>query len=185
MSTPASRTHDGRGEAEDNSGDRIAELVTALASPNGLIRKRARESLVEMGTSAVPAVTDALSSPDWRVRWEAAKALGEVAHPAAMDALIAAMEDERPGVRWVAAEGVIALGHRAVVPLLRALLGKADSAYFRLAAHHVLRALEGRGMDPYIQPVLKALDSVEPSITVPPAAEDALDLARSNPPQED
>ena len=176
MSASTSRMDNPDGGTPDSTGDRVVRLLPRLANPNGLARQRARESLVALGTSAVPALTTALSNPNWRVRWEAAKALTEIADPTAADALVATMEDERPGVRWIASEGVIALGYRGLVPLLQALIRKADSAWFRVGAHHVLRALEGCGMDRYVQPVLKALSAPEPSMEVPLVAEEALDL---------
>ncbi len=178
MSIFANGVNNPADEESGIGGDPIGRLVAGLADPNGLARLRARRSLVSIGASTVPALTEALSNNNWRVRWEAAKALTEIADPSATDALVAAMEDDRPGVRWIASEGVIALGPRGLVPLLKALIRKSDSTWFRLGTHHVLRALEGRGMDPHIHPVLNALNSPEPSVEVPLAAAEALDLIR-------
>ncbi len=167
-------------EEEKDSDDYIGRLITELANSDGLARLRARRSLVSIGASSVPALTEALSHHNWRLRWEAAKALSEIADPSATDALVAAMEDERPGVRWIASEGVIALGQRGLVPLLQALIRKSGSAWFRLGAHHVLRAMERRGMDYQVDPVLKALNGSEPAIQVPLAAVEALDRIRES-----
>lgn len=179
MSILTSGTNYPAGETS-GSDDSISRLIIGLASSNGLARLRARHSLVSIGASAVPALTEALSDRNWRVRWESAKALTEIADPSAVDALVAAMEDDRPGVRWIASEGVIALGPRGLVPLLRALIRRSGSAWFRLGAHHVLRALDRRGMARQVDPVLKALNSAEPSVEVPLAALEALDLIREN-----
>lgn len=175
-------TSDMNNPADEASGsdDSINRLIAGLADSNGLARLRARHSLVSIGASAVPALTEALSDRNWRVRWESAKALTEIADPSAVDALVAAMEDDRPGVRWIASEGVIALGSRGLVPLLRALIRRSGSAWFRLGAHHVLRALDRRGMARQVDPVLQALNSAEPSVEVPLAALEALDRIREN-----
>lgn len=178
MSISASHMQSPDSETPSNAGDRTALLIQDLASSNGLVRQRSRQSLVALGTHAVPALTEALSDQNWRLRWEAAKALTEIADPTAADVLIAAMEDARPGVSWIASEGVIALGDRGLVPLLKALIQKSNSAWFRMGAHHVLRALEGRGTDSHLAPVLKALGDPEPSVEVPIAAVEALDRIR-------
>jgi HEAT repeat protein len=178
MSMASSRTNNPEGDDRSALSDPATSAVADLASPNGIVRQRARRSLVDRGPIIVPRLQEALYSPDWRVRWEAAKALTEIADPSAADALVAAMEDETAGVRWIAAEGVIALGHRGLVPLLHALIRNADSAWFRLGAHHVLRGIEGRGLDPYVAPVLEALSSAQPAMTVPLAAEEAIGRLR-------
>ena len=157
-----------------------AELIGDL---NGLAHRSARHArrlLVKLGEASVPPLVDALRDHDPRVRWEAAKALAEIASPAnahskaAAKALVDALEDEEPGVRWLAAEALVFLGRASLDPLLHALLRDSGSVWLREGAHHVLRVI-GRGeVAPAIEPVLRALEGVVPAIAVLPAVRDAL-----------
>lgn len=134
-----------------------------------------------MGHAATPALLVALDHANWRVRWEAAKTLGEIADPAAIDALILALRDDDPQIRWLAGEALVATGSRSVAPLLKALVAHGDGTQFRQAAHFVLRSLENRTKDGQLQPVLDAMGGIEPSIEVPIAALDALVRMIENP----
>ena len=82
-----------------------------------------------MESEAVDALVELLKDPDRQVRWEVAKALGEIANPRAAPALLVTLEDEGLDIRWLAAEGLIALGPVGLAPLLEALVEKANSAY--------------------------------------------------------
>jgi HEAT repeat protein len=128
----------------------------------------------------VTPLIEALAGGDTQTRWEAAKALGYLADPDGAPALVRALRDEEFGVRWLAAEGLILLGRDGLEPLLRALMERPDSVWLRQGAHHVLRVLSRRGFREVLQPVLAALDGLEPWLQVPLAAEDARDaLARA------
>ena len=81
----------------------LRNLMTTLTSKDGLARKRAREELVEIGQPAVPYLLEALKDKRRDVRWEAAKALSEIGDPRAALALVSALEDNDPGIRWLAA----------------------------------------------------------------------------------
>jgi HEAT repeat protein len=152
----------------------ISSLITDLASQSALVRTNARQSLVAMGGPAVAPLIEALADPKRQVRWEAAKALSQIADPAAAPALARALRDRGFGVRWLAAEGLIALGSKGLVPLLRALIDHSDSVWLRQGAHHVLHDLAKGILKDLVQPVLAALEGVEPSLEVPVAAETAL-----------
>jgi HEAT repeat protein len=88
--------------------------------------------------------------------------------------MVRALEDESFGVRWLAAEGLIAMGQAGIPSLLRALMVRSDSPWLRAGAHHVLRSLAENPLHQYLAPVLAALDDVEPTLAVPIAAHDAL-----------
>jgi hypothetical protein len=79
----------------------------------------------------------------------------------------------------VAAKGLIALGRRAVIPLLEALEGEADSIWMREGARHVLHSLIRDGVAEEAEPVLAALEDIEPSIETPMAAHNALEALRA------
>jgi hypothetical protein len=155
----------------------ISSMIVDLARDVPLARMSAREALVAIGGPAVPALTEALVNPIRHVRWEAAKALGQIGDPAAAEALVRALEDEIFGVRWLAAEGLIAVGRQGLKPLLQALIHRSDSDWLRQGAHHVLHELARAGLEE-VRPVLAALEDIEPSIDVPPAARTALDALK-------
>jgi hypothetical protein len=166
---------DSNAQSNDVSG-----LVATLGDSNGLARQRAREELVDIGPPAVPSLRTALASPHEQVRWEAAKALSEIAAPESAPGLVAALEDREFSVRWIAAEGLVAIGHRSVEPLLEALVARGDRQWLQEGAHHILRALSKRGTYEAIAPVLAALEGMEPELVVPPAAKAALNAMRSS-----
>jgi HEAT repeat protein len=153
--------------------------VAGLASGNPIVREEAREALVAVGTPAVAPLVRALLDPDKRVRWEAAKALSFIHDPAAAPALVLALGDDHFGTRWLAAEGLIALGRDALEPLLRALLDPANAVWLGEGAHHVLHELQRRRRATWLTPVMRALREREPGMAVPPAALAALKALRA------
>jgi HEAT repeat protein len=146
-----------------------------LASNDWRARVRARQALTGLRAQAVPSLVVALKDRNWRLRWEAAKTLGEISDPSSAPALVEALEDTRSGIRWLAAEGLIAIGHEALPPLLHALVHYSDSEWLREGAHHVLRAMSSSSLNDLVAPVVRALEGVEPVIEVPLAAQAALD----------
>ena len=153
----------------------MSALVADLGTGDGLVRVRARKCLVAIGSRAVGSLIEALANPKEVVRWEAAKALGQIHDPAAAQALVGVLDDEMFDVRWLAAEGLGAMGCKALVPLLQALSKHPDSVWLRRGAHHVLRNLAAKCLEDVWRPVLAALENVEPLIEVPFAAMAALD----------
>lgn len=164
-------------EAKENStADSVAALINDLTSKNGQTREAARASLVSFGRAAIPSLLPLLNNRKHQTRWEAAKALADIKDPAAIDGLIMALLDEEFAVRWLAAEGLVVLGLQVVIPLLKSLtqVNESMSVLLRDGAHHILRALitDDRGKE--LQPVVTALEDIEFTSKVPPAAELAL-----------
>jgi HEAT repeat protein len=154
----------------------VRSLVADLGSEDGLVRVRARKSLVDIGKPAVKPLVDALASKRQWLRWEAAKALGQIGDAKATIALIKALEDKMFDVRWLAAEGLISIGHKALVPLLQAIMARPDSLWLQEGVHHVLHNLEGGHLNKTLDPILQALEGFEPSVETPPVVEKALDV---------
>lgn len=152
----------------------IDALVGDLASDSGVTRICARERLVEIGSPALPALTDALTDRRAHVRWEAAKALGGIADPAAAPALVDRLDDKDIDVRWVAAMALVSIGPRALPPLARKLLDCSDSEWLRDSAHHVCYYLKKSHSDQRAANLLSALDTQEPELVVPVVAYEIL-----------
>jgi HEAT repeat protein len=154
---------------QNNKGVAIS-LAADLASHNDARRVKARRSLVAMGKATVPLLTEALKSQNSLMRWEAAKALGEIGDPDTASALVEALEDEDFDVRWLAAEGLTKLNIIALKPLLLALEKRGDSFLLQEGAHHVFHDLAKGGLRKLLAPVLAALEALEPGEAVPWAA---------------
>jgi HEAT repeat protein len=152
----------------------LSSLIPELGSPDRVKRKEIRQRILQEGKAAIPALSQATTSRNREVREEAAKALGVLKNPAAAPALINALEDDNFGVRWSAMEGMIALGQSSLKALLDALRNNFDSVRLREGARRILRVLnEQDGLDQPLTKVLEALESIEPEVKVPWAAEAA------------
>ncbi len=153
----------------------IKSLIADLASDDGLERQHARLRLVGIGEPALIPLKEALVDVNYRVRWEAAKALGQIRDPSTAPALVDALEDPNFGVRWLAAEALIGLRRAALSPLLKALADRGQFTMLRESAHHVLRTLCEMGLRDCAEPVLRALEGNDPESEVPVAARKALE----------
>jgi HEAT repeat protein len=143
----------------------LEAVVADLASHDDRTREKARHTLVAMGKDPVPSLIEALKDKRYLMRWEAAKALGEIADSAAAPALVEALEDEAFDVRWLAAVALIRMNIRE----------RGDSTLLRESAHHVIHDLSKGELRKYLLPTLAALEDVEPSVDVPQAAFQALE----------
>jgi HEAT repeat protein len=162
--------------ASNNQAQEIKELIGKLKSEDGLERQSARYTLEGIGDPAVPFLTELLKDNNTHARWEAVKALDAIRPPSIAPVLVETLEDEDPGVRWLASEGLIALESLSIKPLLEALTSDLDSVWLREGAHHVLHELDKKHLlEPPVHKVFKALESTEPAVTVPWAAEKALE----------
>ena len=152
----------------------VSDLAQALRSEDPATREGACKALIALGRPAVPPLVDTLSDPQDHARREAARALSRIHDPSSAPALVLALEDELPGVRWIAGEGLIAMGRDALAPLFRALIRRSDSVRLRQGAHHVLRALSEGEKGRQLAPVMEALEGPEPISALPVAAFNAL-----------
>lgn len=157
------------------AGMTVAELVARFAERDVITRQNARIALEEIGPPSVEALLAALETPVFRVRWEAAKALSTIADPRAAPALVRRLRDRAVGIRWLAAEGLIAIGRLSLRPLLESLISHSDSIEMREGAHHVLHDLLPGKEFMHIVPVLEALEHPAPELEVPIAAQAVLD----------
>ena len=157
--------------------DNIDALVLALSDRDGRKREDTREALVAIGEPIILVLAGLITNPNHHVRWEVAKALGEINHPDAAPVLAVALGDSEADIRWLGAEGLLGLGRAAVEPLLRALAEHGSDVQLRQGAHHVVYELVRNRNYSYLAPLLDALDGPAADDTVPPAAEAALEMA--------
>ncbi len=148
----------------------LEALIADLSSHNDGVRVKARHSLVAMGKIAVAPLIDALKNKNNLMRWEVAKALGEIGDPEAAPVLVNALEDDEFDVRWLAAEGLTKMNINGLRPLLQALEYRGDSVLLREGAHHVFHDLSKGALRKYLAPILAALEALEHGKEAPWAA---------------
>ena len=120
------------------------------------------------GKQAVAPLIKALSCPRGPyVRWEAAKALGRICDPRAAGPLVAALEDEDEGVRWAAADALIALKCQCLAILLSAMIERSYSFWLLQGVRHICHAWVKRDYFPRLVPLLEAFEHPEPELAVP------------------
>ncbi|MEJ2721781.1 MAG: HEAT repeat domain-containing protein [bacterium] len=153
----------------------IEPLVASLRDKDGMVRENARDRLVTFGSSATPFLIPLLGDNNTQTRWEAAKALGEIADPASIPALLDTLEDEDDDVAWLAAEALVAIGPPAAAPLLQRLIDRFESISTQQGVHHVLRELRHTEIKDTIGPVYEALSRMHSDTEVIADAEKALE----------
>jgi len=156
---------------------RVAEgrsLVAGLSDQNSRKRAEVREKLLALGNAAIPALLAVLTDSNGNARWQAAKALSQIHDPDTATDLMNAMEDDDFGVRWLAAEGLIAMGPASLGAVLQGLISCFGSIRMRDGARHVLHALADGGFhDETIEKLLRTLQGLAPQEDVAWAAEQA------------
>jgi HEAT repeat protein len=165
----------------------LLEWAIYLAEQETLMRKRAAETARQTdqpvpedepsssSDSPLTLLISRLHSPDKRIRWDVAKALGDVGDPAAAEALVQMLLDEDHSVRWAAIGSLNNMHRSAVRPLLVSLTQNFQSPRLREGAHHVLRTLHHRGsLNNLETEVLHALEGTAPGIQAAWAANNAL-----------
>jgi HEAT repeat protein len=146
-------------------------LLNDLASDDGTVRERARNELVEMGRPAIDFLAELIESSNTILRWEAVKAMSQIADPVAAPLLVIALFDSDYEVRWIATEGLINIGEQSIKPLLEALTDKPQSLSLREGAHHVLHDLKEKNSKSFINEINLALKALEG-----PAPEDEIQI---------
>jgi HEAT repeat protein len=124
----------------------IPNIAKDLMSRNYLLRKKAREELIEIGKPSLDVLVDLVKSKDETVRWEAMITIIQIGSEETLDILLKALEDEEFSIRWLAADGLVNLGKYAIRPILMKLMDNPDSAFIRRGAKHVLRELKKKGV---------------------------------------
>ncbi|MDZ8188886.1 MAG: HEAT repeat domain-containing protein [Nostoc sp. ChiSLP02] len=130
--------------AQIASDSKIAPLIEKLIDNDAHIRSIAADTLVNIGSPAVPSLIEALKNQDRNLRWHAASVLGDLGAEAApaVPALSAALQDEDAQVRLYAtlALGNIGTAAKPAVPSLMAALQDKEQ-YVRIYVPSALRKI--------------------------------------------
>ncbi len=153
----------------------IPSLIKELINPDSLIRNEARDALSCIGAPAVPDLLKALPAANMQMRWQIIKIFGTVQDPSTIPMLIKQLMDDNAEIRWAASNALINLRRLSIPPLLEALTRDFASVWLRQSAHHILRVLRDNGkLTPAEEKVYLALGDIQPTISVPWAANKAL-----------
>ncbi len=149
--------HDVDFEVFPNEYKRILERLT---STDRSIRIETREELEKIGATIIPHLSEVLYFDNHHLRWEAAKTIEQMALPKGIDIQIQALEDEESDIRWIAAEGLVKMGKKSILPILKKLVEDgAESINLIHGAFHVLHKLDiDEDQKVKIKPLVKALN---------------------------
>jgi hypothetical protein len=154
--------------------EKIPALITRLADKDGLVRQTARLALEEIGRPAAPYLCKLLHDKREHVRWEAVKALLEIADPSSALVLVKALEDRVFDIRWLAAEALIKLGSDALVPALKAILLTSEPDWLWDGVRHVVHDLAKGDLEEVLGQLLAAFEDIDYRMRVPIEARKAL-----------
>lgn len=140
-----------------------ADLIAELTSADVQRRLHAQHNLISRGSAAVPALIESLADDDPHVRSAVAQVLAVIAEPSTAPALAARLGDEVAPVRWIAAEGLVALGKAGLAAALRTLADvEAMSPQLKAAVRHILLKLrDDARLGEVVKPVIAAMHNFE------------------------
>ena len=99
----------------------VEALGAALSDPDASVRQRAAEALARLGAPSLKHLISALGDPDAHVRQLATKALGQIGGAQVVEPLITALRDPNADVSHHAAFALNKIGAPAVDALMAAL----------------------------------------------------------------
>lgn len=133
-------------------------LIKALASSQHAVHIASSQAISDLNRLAEPALMAALHHPDAHVRWHAARALGQIGDPFAVDALADGLNDEKQEVRWASARVLANLDGPAIPAILKVLARSPINEPLRQAAFHALNSMTAsREIYDYLRPLLDVL----------------------------
>ena len=156
--------------------DNLTSLIKeSLDSKNSVKKLAARNALVEMGKTIIPKLHRLLNSENALLRMEAAKIVELIADRRSIPFLINLLDDKEFEIRWIAAEGLIKIGRRAILPLLKSIRDGKSTFIFNKGAHHVLLSLLKEDEKNKLTTLLLSLDDAqELGETAPVEASEAI-----------
>ncbi len=94
------------GKIGDEAESAVSSLLIALRANDMYLRVAVTSALINIGNPSVPGLIKALFDRNKAVRRAAAKALGKIGNPRAIQALEVAVKDREPGVRKLCKEAL-------------------------------------------------------------------------------
>jgi hypothetical protein len=94
-----------------------------------------------MGKTIIPQMHKLLGSKNDLLRKRAARVVKLIADSRSVPFLIGLLDDKDFDIRWIAAVGLIRIGRRSIVPLLKSIRDGKSSYFLNQGAHHVFDSL--------------------------------------------
>jgi len=142
--------------------DNLAILIKgSLDTKNSSKKLTARNTLVGMGKTIVPQLNRLLDSENGLLRMEVAKVVELIADRRSIPFLINLLDDKEFEIRWIAAEGLIKIGRRSILPLLKSIRDGKSTFILNKGAHHVLRSLLNENEINKLTALLLSLDDAQ------------------------
>lgn len=164
----------------------IEAHIDDLGSKDGIVRQKARNALIEIGFPAIESLTVAFETKkNTYAHWEAAKAISTIGGPEAVRPLLHALADDNFSIRWIATEGLIAVGDIALDPLVKVLVSEEIPPFFYESSHHFIHDLvSNKIIDKetvtQIEPLLKAFTKTASSQKISQEAARFLEWRQTN-----
>lgn len=172
---PAVRVQAARALGRLRAASAVPALVSALRYHDEELASQVRQALMQIGPQTMPALLEGARSPDAWVRWHALRALGELNDLHALPALVEALADSDYAVAWMAARALAPMATQAVVPVLELLVKVPATAWLMETTAYVLHHQHNQQLKLVLAPVIRSTRDVDYRITVPMAAERALE----------
>jgi HEAT repeat protein len=142
--------------------DNVTLLIKELLDTKNSGKKlQARTHLIGMGKTIIPQLHRLLDSDNGLLRMEAAKIVELIADRSSIQFLINLLDDKEFEIRWIAAEGLIKIGRRTILPLLRSIRDGESSFLHNKGAHHVLLSLLNKNEKNKLTSLLQSLDNAQ------------------------
>jgi hypothetical protein len=119
----------------------VRSLMEIMSTESYMAKMAARKTLVNMGNSIIPKIHKLLYTNNLPLRMEVSKIVELIGSRKSIPELIRLLEDPEFDIRWIAAEGLIKIGRRSIVPLLKTIHEGQNSLHIGEGAHHVLQSL--------------------------------------------
>ena len=145
-------------------------MLRALEMPDRQLHREASRALIEMGQLVQDTWLEALHHPVSHIRWHAARGLGQIGDPRAVQILAEGLFDENREVRWATADVLANLESTAIPAILHVITHHPLNEQFRRAAYHALHAMHSRQLQEYLAPLLDALRGSASSVKAPAVA---------------
>lgn len=154
----------------------VPPLLSALRGADEQTGSQIFAALVQLGHFAVPPLIENMSSNSAWLRWQCARALGEIGDQRAIPVLVRALTDVDHSIAWAAAKGLAHFGKRSVAPVLRLLMSEDMTPWLADTASYVLHT-QSQNYDklkPYLDPVVQQMRGLTYKIGTSMAAQKAL-----------
>ena len=156
--------------ASSNSHDTLTSLFKELTDDTDFKKKQnARNTLVKMGKSIIPDLHKLLNSKSVLIRKEAAKVVQIIADIRSIPVLINLLDDTEFDIRWIASEGLIRIGRRSIMPLLKTICVRKSSLFLDRGAHQILSRLLYENEKEKFMPLMLSLDNYHELGEIAPA----------------